>query len=75
MDHRIGRRPIDPTFGQMLELVHEKARILRLASMSMIVICDTTQLKWYKSHGFIVQSYKPHTNDPHIKVFLMRKHV
>jgi hypothetical protein len=61
----------------MLEFVHEKASRLGLASMSLFVIepGNTGLLDWYKSHGFLVQSYKQYKDDPRAKVYSMRKKV
>ena len=61
----------------MLEFVHEKASRLGLVSMSLIFIeyGNTGLLDWYKSHGFLVQSYKQYKDKPQINVYSMRKKV
>ena len=61
----------------MLEFVHESASRLGMTSMSLIMVEreNTQLLDWYKSNGFLVQSYKQDKHNPHIKVYSMRKKV
>jgi hypothetical protein len=68
-------RPNSKEGAKMLELVHNHARQLGLSSMSLLAIGNTRLLRWYTSHGFVVQSYKQDRDDPQIKMYYMRKRV
>jgi len=59
----------------MLGLVHEKARQIDVASMSLIAVGNTRLLNWYKNHGFYMQSYTQEKDEPQVKMYYMRKKV
>lgn len=68
-------RPQSKEGAQMLGLVHEKARQIGIASMSLIAVGNTRILNWYKNHGFIMQSYAQEKDEPQVKMYSMRKKV
>ena len=57
----------------MLGLVHEKARQIDVASMSLIAVGNIRILNWYKNHGFYMQSYAQEKDKQRSRYILCEK--